>query len=65
MVLNMQQVLSRHNGPKDLGGLVGQYLYIAVLVQEDTGTTRAVSANPLDKKMSLMLEISTPLRRWN
>lgn len=39
MVLNMQKVLSRHDGIRDLGGLVGKYLYIAVLVQEDTGTT--------------------------
>ncbi|XP_011613600.2 complement C5 isoform X1 [Takifugu rubripes] len=35
--VNMEKVLSKHNGPKDLNGLVGKYLYIAVLVQEDTG----------------------------
>lgn len=37
VVLNMQRVLSRHDGPQDLGGLVRKYLYIAVLVKEDTG----------------------------
>lgn len=36
--VNMEKVLSKHNGPKDLDSLVGKYLYIAVLVQEDTGT---------------------------
>lgn len=36
--VNMEKVLSKHNGPKDLNVLVGKYLYIAVLVQEDTGT---------------------------
>lgn len=38
MSVNMEKVLSKHNGPKDLNGLLGKYLYIAVLVQEDTGT---------------------------
>lgn len=37
MVLNMERVLSRHNGPRDLSSMVGKYLYIAVLVQEETG----------------------------
>ncbi|XP_017281314.1 complement C5 [Kryptolebias marmoratus] len=35
--LNMQEVLKKHDGPKDLNGLVGSYLYVAVLLQEDTG----------------------------
>ncbi|XP_008299098.1 complement C5 [Stegastes partitus] len=37
MVVNMQKVLSKHEGPKDLNGVVGQYLYIAVLLEESTG----------------------------
>lgn len=37
MVLNMERVLSRHDGPRDLSSMVGKYLYIAVLVQEETG----------------------------
>ncbi|XP_042372695.1 complement C5-like, partial [Plectropomus leopardus] len=37
VTVNMETVLSRHNGPKDLNSLVGKYLYIAVLLQEDTG----------------------------
>lgn len=35
--LDMQEVLSKHDGPRELSSLVGKYLYIAVLVQEDTG----------------------------
>ncbi|RVE68783.1 hypothetical protein OJAV_G00094840 [Oryzias javanicus] len=35
--LNMQEVLSKYDGPRELSSLVGKYLYIAVLVQEDTG----------------------------
>uniref|UniRef100_A0A3P9H4Z3 Complement C5 n=1 Tax=Oryzias latipes TaxID=8090 RepID=A0A3P9H4Z3_ORYLA len=35
--LNMQEVLSKHDGPRELSSLVGKYLYMAVLVQEDTG----------------------------
>lgn len=38
VTVNMEKVLSKHNGPKDLNSLVGKYLYIAVLLQEDTGT---------------------------
>lgn len=38
MTVNMEKVLSKHDGPRELGGLVGKHLYIAVLVQEDTGT---------------------------
>lgn len=56
VVLNMQRVLSRHDGPKDLGGLLSQYLYIAVLVQEDTGATQPASSGLLDRELSLMLE---------
>nr|XP_046242467.1 complement C5 isoform X2 [Scatophagus argus] len=37
VTLNMEKVLSQHDGPKDLDSLVGKYLYIAVLLQEDTG----------------------------
>lgn len=37
MTVNMEKVLSKHDGPRDLGALVGKHLYIAVLVQEDTG----------------------------
>lgn len=35
--VNMQKVLSKYNGPKDLNSLLGKYLYIAVLVEESTG----------------------------
>lgn len=38
MTVNMEKVLSKHDGPRDLSALVGKHLYIAVLVQEDTGT---------------------------
>ncbi|XP_013878274.1 complement C5 isoform X2 [Austrofundulus limnaeus] len=37
VTLNMQQVLQQHDGPRDLNGLVESYLYVAVLLQEDTG----------------------------
>ncbi|XP_040898542.1 complement C5 [Toxotes jaculatrix] len=37
VTVDMESVLSKHNGPKDLNSLVGKYLYIAVLLQEDTG----------------------------
>lgn len=35
---NMEKILSKHEGPKDLRSLVGKYLYIAILLEEDTGT---------------------------
>lgn len=65
VVLNMQQVLSRHEGPQDLGGLVGKYLYIAVLVEEDTGTTQAPPTAPLEERLSLTLGTSSAIPRWN
>lgn len=34
---DIEKVLSKHDGPRDLSALVGKHLYIAVLVQEDTG----------------------------
>ncbi|XP_041856086.1 complement C5 isoform X2 [Melanotaenia boesemani] len=37
VTLNMQDVLKNHDGPKDLDGLVGKYLYVTVLLTEDTG----------------------------
>lgn len=37
VTVNMEKVLSKHDGPRDLSALVGKHLYIAVLVQEDTG----------------------------
>ncbi|KAM9744624.1 complement C5-like, partial [Menidia menidia] len=37
VVLNMEEVLKRHEGPRDLSGLEGQYLYIALLLKEETG----------------------------
>uniref|UniRef100_A0A3Q4BYD7 NTR domain-containing protein n=1 Tax=Mola mola TaxID=94237 RepID=A0A3Q4BYD7_MOLML len=37
VTVNMEKVLSKHDGPKDLDGVVGKYLYIAVHLQEDTG----------------------------
>lgn len=49
VVLNMQQVLSRHDGPQDLGGLVGKYLYIAVLVKEETGINQPPPTALLEK----------------
>lgn len=35
--VNMQKILSGHDGPKDLSSLFGKYLYIAVLVEESEG----------------------------
>uniref|UniRef100_A0A3B3X607 Anaphylatoxin-like domain-containing protein n=1 Tax=Poecilia mexicana TaxID=48701 RepID=A0A3B3X607_9TELE len=37
VTVNMQKVLHKHDGPRDLDSLVGSYLYVAVLLQEDTG----------------------------
>ncbi|XP_020505432.2 complement C5 [Labrus bergylta] len=37
VTLNMEKVLFKHNGPKDLDNLVGKYLYITVLLKEETG----------------------------
>ncbi|KAM9360733.1 complement C5 [Symphorus nematophorus] len=37
VTVNMEKVLSKHDGPKDLDSLVGKYLYITVLLQEETG----------------------------
>ncbi|KAK5871764.1 hypothetical protein PBY51_004625 [Eleginops maclovinus] len=37
VTVNIEKVLSKHDGPRDLDSLVGKYLYIAVLLQEDTG----------------------------
>uniref|UniRef100_UPI0037E7A380 complement C5 n=1 Tax=Semicossyphus pulcher TaxID=241346 RepID=UPI0037E7A380 len=37
VTVNMETVLSKYDGPKDLDSLVGKYLYIAVLLKEDTG----------------------------
>lgn len=46
VTVNMEKVLSKHDGPKDLNSLVGKYLYIAVLLQEDTGTHTPVDPDP-------------------
>nr|XP_057928105.1 complement C5 [Doryrhamphus excisus] len=35
--VNMEKILSKHDGPKDLHGLIGNFLYVAVLLQEDSG----------------------------
>ncbi|KAL6115010.1 c5 [Pungitius sinensis] len=37
VTVNMEKVLSKHHGPKDLPSMAGKYLYIAVLLQESTG----------------------------
>uniref|UniRef100_A0A3B5MIA9 Anaphylatoxin-like domain-containing protein n=1 Tax=Xiphophorus couchianus TaxID=32473 RepID=A0A3B5MIA9_9TELE len=37
VTVNMQKVLHKHDGPRDLDSLVGSYLYVAVLLKEDTG----------------------------
>ncbi|XP_077942596.1 complement C5 isoform X2 [Gasterosteus aculeatus] len=37
VTVNMEKVLSKHHGPKNLPSLAGKYLYIAVLLQESTG----------------------------
>ncbi|XP_067377606.1 complement C5 isoform X2 [Channa argus] len=37
VTVNMEEVLSKHIGPNDLNSLEGKYLYIAVLLQEETG----------------------------
>lgn len=53
VTLNMEKVLSKHDGPKDLSGLVGKHLYMAVLVQEDTGAQQ-VSAPSLSGDKTLL-----------
>ncbi|XP_054630577.1 complement C5 isoform X2 [Dunckerocampus dactyliophorus] len=35
--VNIEKVLSKHDGPKDLHSFIGKFLYIAVLLQEDSG----------------------------
>ncbi|XP_057687194.1 complement C5 [Corythoichthys intestinalis] len=35
--VNMEEILSRHDGPKDLHALIGKFLYIAVLLEEEYG----------------------------
>lgn len=42
MLLNLEKVLSKSNGPKDLSSLVGKYLYIAVLLEETRGQHRCL-----------------------
>ncbi|KAM9391787.1 complement C5 [Pholidichthys leucotaenia] len=37
VIVNIQDILSRLDGPLDLNDLVGKYLYIAVLLEERTG----------------------------
>ncbi|XP_022623289.1 complement C5 [Seriola dumerili] len=37
VTVNMGEILSKHDGPKNLNSLFGKYLYIAVLLQEDGG----------------------------
>ncbi|XP_074526548.1 complement C5 [Halichoeres trimaculatus] len=37
VTVNMEKVLSKHDGLKDLDSLVGKYLYITVLLHEATG----------------------------
>ncbi|XP_042276163.1 complement C5 isoform X3 [Thunnus maccoyii] len=37
VTVNMEEVLSKHSEPKDLNSVVGNYLYITVLLQESTG----------------------------
>lgn len=45
ITVNMEKVLSKHDGPKDLKSLLGKYLYITVLLQEDTGTRTTCTLN--------------------
>ncbi|KAG7999644.1 Complement C5 [Nibea albiflora] len=35
--VNVEKLLSKHDGPKDLNSLEGKYLYVTVLVEEATG----------------------------
>ncbi|XP_076010184.1 complement C5 isoform X2 [Genypterus blacodes] len=37
VTVNMERILSNNDGPRDLNALLGKYLYIAALLQEDTG----------------------------
>lgn len=37
VTINMERTLTNHNGPQDFNSLLGKYLYIAALLQEDTG----------------------------
>lgn len=43
VTVNMEKVLSKHDGPKDLNALLGKYLYLALLVQEDTGNSSSAA----------------------
>ena len=66
VTVSMQNVLQRHNGPRDLNSLVGKYLYITALVQEDTGALLTLlypSLNPRFKDRFYAHMISS--LRWN
>ncbi|KAF7650029.1 hypothetical protein LDENG_00132830, partial [Lucifuga dentata] len=64
VTVNMEELLTNHNGPKDLNALAGKYLYIAVLLQEDTGgltqEAELAAVKFVKSPFSLSL-VSTPL----
>lgn len=62
VTVNMEKVLSKHNGPRELGALVGKHLYIAVLVQEDTGT-RTPAADHSETLNTVVLKAGLARRR--
>lgn len=55
VTVNMEAILSKHNGPKDINSLVGKYLYIAVLLQEDTGTDTTTCRTPTQRQTLIQL----------
>ncbi|XP_077456042.1 complement C5 isoform X3 [Stigmatopora argus] len=62
--VNIEEVLSRHDGPKDLNGLIGKYLYIAVLLEEESGGISQeadFSAVKFIKSPYSLTLVSTPL----
>ncbi|XP_061749602.1 complement C5 isoform X2 [Nerophis ophidion] len=64
MCVNMEKVLSKHDGPKDLHSLFGKFLYIAVLLQEHSGgisQEEEFSAVKFIKSPYSLSLVSTPL----
>ncbi|XP_061881270.1 complement C5 isoform X2 [Entelurus aequoreus] len=64
MCVNMEKVLSKHDGPKDLPSLFGKFLYIAVLLQEHSGgisQEEEFSAVKFVKSPYSLSLVSTPL----
>lgn len=43
MNVNLEKAFSHYSGPKTLQDLLDKYLYMTVLLREDTGKTRLIT----------------------